>query len=240
MKLLAVDAGNSRIKWGWHADGAWREQGWTPTAQPRLLTQWSALPRPNRIVVSNVAGTAAREHIAAAARLWPVEPDFIRAEASRCGVRNGYAEPERLGSDRWAALIGAHGAYPGQELLLVLAGTAVTIDSLDPGGRFRGGLILPGINLMLGALAGKTAGLDLRPGKLADFPDNTADAMFSGALNAVAGAVERRYRLSAVAPLCLLGGGDADILLPSLGIPAQKTENLVLEGLLRIALTTND
>lgn len=238
MKLLAVDAGNSRIKWRLHADGAWRERGWTPTALPQLTTQWSALPRPDRIVVSNVAGAGVADHVAAACRPWAVEPEFIRAESGRDGVENGYAEPQRLGADRWAALIGARHAHPGRELLLVLAGTAVTIDSLDATGRFRGGLILPGINLMLDALAGKTAGLDLRPGKLADFPDNTADAMYSGVLNAVAGAVERRYRLSASAPLCLLGGGDADMLLPALDIPVLKAENLVLEGLLRIALTT--
>lgn len=235
MRLLAVDAGNSRIKWGLHAAAMWREQGWTPTAQPRLSSQWAALPRPDSVMVSNVGGAKARDAITEACLPWQIQPHFIRALQGQCGVSNGYAEPERLGPDRWAALIAARHRHPGRPLLLIQAGTAVTIDSLDADGHFPGGLILPGVKLMLDALAGNTAELDRQPGKLADFPDNTADAMFSGALNAIAGAAERHYRQHATPPLCLLGGGDADILLPLLSFPAQRADNLVLEGLFEIS-----
>lgn len=236
MNILAIDAGNSRIKWGLHTDEAWRARGWTPTAQPQLEASWAGLPPPERIVASNVAGSAVAQALEAACRLWPVSPRFIGAQAAQCGVSNGYADPRQLGSDRWAALITARHLFPGCDVLVVQAGTAVTIDTLAADGRFRGGLILPGLDLMLDALARNTAGLAPRRGKVAAFPDNTADAMFSGAANAIAGAVERAYRALATQPVCLLSGGDMDILLPLLGMPAKTRDNLVLEGLLQIAL----
>ncbi len=236
MIILAVDAGNTRIKWGLHADGAWLEQSWTPTAQPQLETQWLHLPQPQQVLVSNVAGSDAESAIVAASRQWRIQPCFIRPQAAQCGVINGYAEPGQLGPDRWAALIAARHLHPGHDLLVVQAGTATTIDTLDASGHFRGGLILPGLDLMLDALARNTAGLARHCGKMSPFPDNTADAIFSGAANAIAGAVERSYQRLANQPLCLLSGGDMDILLPLLSIPAHKVDHLVLQGLLRIAL----
>ncbi len=114
----------------------------------------------------------------------------------------------------------------------------MTIDFLSATGHFRGGMIVPGLGLMLDALAHNTAGLPRQDGEIRPFPCNTADAMMSGAANAIAGAVERAFRQFAAHPLCLISGGDADILLPLLNISALKTDQLVLEGLLRIALET--
>ncbi|MBU0594356.1 MAG: type III pantothenate kinase [Gammaproteobacteria bacterium] len=238
MSILAVDAGNTRIKWACHARGAWQEQGWTPTANPQLQAQWAELSAPNKIVVSNVAGTSIEQAIASAIQHWGIQPLYVRAQPSQCGISNGYNEAERLGSDRWAALIAAHHLHPGRDLLVVQAGTAVTIDTLSGQGQFRGGMIVPGLGLMQDALAQSTAGLERLDGKICPFPCSTADAMMSGAANAIAGAVERGFRQLATRSLCLISGGDADILLPLLNIPVQKADQLVLEGLLRIALET--
>jgi type III pantothenate kinase len=150
-------------------------------------------------------------------------------------VRNAYERPEQLGADRWAALIGARSLHPGSTLV-VMAGTATTVDLLDGQGLFRGGLILPGLDLMRRSLARNTAQLDLLPGEFRDTPTNTADAIFSGCLSAQAGAVERMFQHIAAEPdaLCLLSGGAALHLLPLLRIPVRPVENLVLEGLARI------
>lgn len=240
MSLLLIDAGNSRIKWGLFAGNAWRQQDWTPTAAPRMAAQWSAMTRPENVVVSNVAGIEAAQAIIAACEAWQIAPRFIRAQAAQCGVTNGYAQPEQLGADRWAALIAARHEHPERDLVVVQAGTAVTVDILDASGHFRGGLIMPGIALMQQALAQRTAGLEYRPGRLAANPDNTADAVFSGACNAIAGAIERSARRQDNRALCLLGGGDADILLPLLSTPAEKADNLVLDGVLCIALESRN
>lgn len=238
MSILAIDAGNTRIKWAYHTHGAWQEQGWTPTEQPQLKAQWADLKTPARIIVSNVAGAAAEHAITSACLRWGVPPAYIQPQRCQCNVNNGYDEVDRLGSDRWAALIAAHHLHPDRDLLVVQAGTAITIDTLSAQGHFRGGMIVPGFRLMLDALARNTAGLAKGKGEIHPFPCNTADAMMSGAANAIAGAIERGFRQLATHPLCLISGGDADILLPLLTIPVQKTDQLVLEGLLRIALET--
>ena len=72
---------------------------------------------------------------------------FIGAREKQCGVRNGYAKPAQLGSDRWAALIAAWHLVQ-RKCLVVDSGTATTIDTLSGQGEFVGGLILPGVELM--------------------------------------------------------------------------------------------
>jgi type III pantothenate kinase len=143
-----------------------------------------------------------------------------------------------LGSDRWSALIGARSLEKGP-CLVVCAGTALTADALDADGRFLGGIIAPGLRLMQRALADNTAALQIQQGAFAPFPDNTADALHSGALQALVGAVERMLRqLEAQVgqtPRCLASGGDAPLLLPLLPPHTQHVENLVLEGLIRMA-----
>jgi hypothetical protein len=104
------------------------------------------------------------------ARRWPRWPRsacrcyWAKSQSAQHGVRNLYERPpEQLGADRWAALIGAR-ALLGSTCLVVCAGTATTIDRLDASGLFRGGLILPGYDLMRAALAANTAQLPLAEG----------------------------------------------------------------------------
>ena len=118
--------------------------------------------------------------------------------AQQAGVTNGYDHPTRLGADRWVAMIGARWRVLSRgaprPALVVMVGTAVTVDALDADGRFLGGLILPGFGLMLRALEMGTAGLKVPTGEVVEFPTNTSDALMSGGAYAIAGAVERMHR----------------------------------------------
>lgn len=237
--ILAVDAGNTRLKWGLHDGKAWLEQGWVATADAaRLGDVWRELAAPDKIVASNVAGPGVRERVEEACGRWPAGVRWIVAEESRCGVRNGYENPAQLGSDRWAALVAARAIAP-EGCVVVNAGTALTVDALSADGAFLGGMIVPGLAAMRRALAGSTAAVAVEGGGLRAFPANTADAVYSGALAAMAGAVERMAGALASeqgrAPVCLLSGGDAALLLPLLSGKAAMVDNLVLEGLIRIA-----
>ena len=114
----------------------------------------------------NVAGEAARVRVEAQLARWRLTPEWLTASAAACGVTNRYARPTQLGADRWASLIAAWRRSTATDLfppacVVVNAGTAVTIDALDANGVFHGGLILPGMRLMLEALAEKTAGLKI-------------------------------------------------------------------------------
>jgi type III pantothenate kinase len=240
VKLLAVDAGNTRIKWGLHDGRAWSALGSVDRpGRGGLQASWEGISTPQLIIVSNVAGQETGEFLEEGFRRWDAPRRWISSRAEQGGVRNGYANPAQLGCDRWAALIAARSIGGGAACLVVSAGTAVTVDALGRDGRFLGGLIIPGANLMKSALAASTAGLGVEPGLFQPFPTSTANAIESGACQALAGAVDRMGELLAhrdgAEPRCFLGGGDAARLRPHLRLPAQVVDNLVLEGLVIIA-----
>ena len=238
MKVLAIDAGNTRIKWGMHDGTRWLKQSWVDTAHAsRLKAALAALPAPQAVAVANVAGAALREKILRSLPPAPA-PRWIKSARAQCGVRNSYHDPAQLGCDRWAALIGAYRLH-GSPALVVNAGTALTVDALSDAGVFVGGLIVPGAELMRKALAANTAALKLQPGKFSFFPNSTGDAIMSGAINALTGAIERMARLVEATgqpqPVCVLSGGSAALLEPHLNLEVRVVDNLVLEGLLAIA-----
>lgn len=231
--ILCLDAGNSRLKYGLFDDGAWRVQGALDYAAFDGLA--AGLPAtPTRIVACNVAGEAVRQRIEALAAGLRLPLDWLCSSAAACGVNNAYDEPRQLGADRWAALIGARAMHAGPAVV-VMAGTATTIDALDAGGVFRGGLILPGLSLMRAALAGNTAGLPHASGKFRTLPTNTDDAITSGAIQATLGAIGRMRATLGDNAVCLLSGGAAGELAALLDPPRRRIDNLVLEGLARFA-----
>ncbi|MBE2258075.1 MAG: type III pantothenate kinase [Candidatus Accumulibacter sp.] len=235
--IVAIDAGNSRIKWALHDGRQWLDRGVLATAEVgRLAATASRWPANARAVVCNVAGAAVSEALSSVLAGRCAGAAFLQASAEACGVRSGYEMPGQLGADRWAALIGAR-AVLGNACVVVCAGTATTVDLLDGEGFFRGGLILPGFDLMRRALADNTAQLPLAEGVFRELPRNTVDAIISGCLQAQLGAVERLFRGIASEPgaRCLLTGGAAPRLAAHLNIPFDLMDNLVLDGLLRFA-----
>ena len=227
--ILCLDAGNTRLKFGLLDDTSWRLQGALDYGQLDGLL--GRLPeKPARIVACNVAGDAVRQRIEALAAGLGLTSDWLTSSAAACGVKNGYDNPAQLGADRWAALIGARAQHAGAAIV-VMAGTATTIDALDADGMFRGGLILPGLALMRAALARNTADLPHAAGHYRMQPANTDDAIVSGAIHATLGAIERMRAALGDDALCLLSGGAADELAPHLTLPCRRVDNLVLEGL---------
>jgi type III pantothenate kinase len=241
--ILAIDAGNSRVKWGWH-DG----KGWASIATVSLIEFAASSDHvnpfsvthadPERIIISNVAGEGAHHLLVNWTSIFDTEPIWLHAEAQRCGVTNQYERPEQLGPDRWAALIAARTVHTGP-CLVVNAGTATTVDMLTGNGVFLGGSILPGVELMRFVLHEHTGRLPIEDGGYRDAPRNTVDAIETGCRHAQAGAVERMYRVFRdleLNPLCLVSGGAGRLLVDQLSMPRRYIENLVLDGLAHIAL----
>ena len=236
MKLL-IDAGNSFIKWA-VVDGVdWPHRGVLPVGRAGELPQCMAgLKNIQQVWVSNVGGEEIAGHIRAIKTGQGVETRFITSRAEQCGVCNGYSEPARLGSDRWAALIAAWHLVRAP-CLVVNSGTATTIDALSGEGEFIGGLILPGVELMQRCLAAATAQLKPERGEYAPFPRNTADALFSGAIQAICGAIMRQYALigNTNVPVVLSGGATGVLREHLVDIPLRVVDDLVLKGLLCMA-----
>lgn len=238
--MLLLDAGNCRVKWALTRDGVWLQQGEAPTADVASLQQaFAILPPQQRILASNVAGDSVAQQIRAVCAALGSTVEFITARSEQCGVRNAYAQAAQLGSDRWAALIAAwHQTHAA--CLVVTCGTATTVDVLLGSGEFLGGLILPGVEMMRHSLAAGTAQLQTSIGSWDEFPRTTADAIYSGAIQATVGAIRQQYGLlGAPEAVCLLGGGAASHIQPHLGLPLLLVDNPVLRGLQLIGQETD-
>ena len=237
--LLAIDAGNTRIKWGVGDRGRWVATGAVESARSdRIAEAWAGLPPIERAVASNVAGAGVERDLLRACESRGIRLDVFAARAEQLGVVNGYRDPRQLGSDRWAALVAAH-ALGGGNKLVVNVGTALTADALAADGRFLGGIIVPGPGLMARSLGEGTAGLPLAKGEFADFPATTADAIATGALHACIGAIVRMGDAMAGRGLApervVISGGAAQRIAALLPIPFAIHENLVLDGLALMA-----
>jgi type III pantothenate kinase len=240
MQLL-IDAGNTRIKWALaatdHVVGEWHAMGNVVHADLEKIKHACSAHKIQHVLISNVAGDA----VASQLRKMLVEltvPEssltWFRAQAECAGVRNAYAQPTQLGSDRFASLIGARHRYVGQRLLVVTCGTATTIDALEADGTFIGGMILPGLATMATSLALNTALLPAvdKADRTAVFADNTHDAIISGCLSAQVGAIMHAHQQRSNPPArCVLSGGAAQYLGSYLPIPFDAVDNLVLLGL---------
>ncbi len=245
---LLIDVGNTFLKWGMfraNADGGARENrvesGHALHDEIMALpAQFARLPTPGRIVISNVAGSRIRSSVIRILEVWPDAPApfWLVPQQRQCGVTNSYRNPAQLGSDRWGALIGARHLLGERAAMVVVCGTATTIDFLSADGVFKGGMIMPGLGLMLRSLHEGTAALPDQDGDFSPYPTQTVDAIASGCQHAQAGTIERLYAMeSRVTPdvVCVLSGGAAGAVAPRLSIPFQLHDNLVLEGLYRVS-----
>lgn len=260
---LLVDVGNSAIKWTpltadstLHAADRQLHRGVDDIAE-RLVDQWRSSVKPGTIVIAcNVAGPAVVAAVEHAARTLQLEPVRWMAAQSRfdgaVALENGYRNPAQLGADRWHCMLGACAAVSAQQMsssfIVVNAGTATTVDCVEASddsikearwtATFIGGVIAPGVRLMLESLALQTAGLpsaDIDEIPAADFPDNTDGAIVTGVLEAQAGLIDRIWRRFAARlktePRLIITGGHAEALLTRLPVAPDIEHNLVLRGL---------
>ncbi len=243
--ILLLDVGNTRLKWALDDEGAFLAGGGfrhggrlDPDALGTLIRCDAA--RPVRGVVSCVAN----EPLCATLAGWfeqhlGLSLQRVTAAARGWGVVNGYAQPQRLGSDRWAAMVAARNRCAGL-VCVVDAGTAITVDLLDGAGQHQGGYILSGLHMLLEGVAENTAvRVSDLPAPLREPGRDTACGLANGALEAACAFIESIVRhfeqQMGEAVQCLLTGGDGALLSPHLQIPHATEPALVLHGLSRMA-----
>lgn len=235
MSTWLFDLGNSRLKcaplqagavgagFAVDHDGAALPDGW----QRPLPAQF------DDAVVASVAAPALTAALLAALTGRCERISRVRTQARCGGVRIAYRQPQRLGVDRFLALLAAH-ARARRAALIVGVGTALTLDLLDADGLHRGGRIAPAPALMRAALHARVPQLPADGGVYAEFADDTDDALVSGcegaALGLIACSREAAASLLGASPQVLLHGGGAPALLPRLP-EAVHAPALVLEGL---------
>jgi len=251
MTFLAIDVGNTRLKWALFE---------TPQPGARLLDHgaefldhieqlaegpWATLPAPTCMLGCVVASDIVKHRVEDQMEIWDVAPQWVVASAQEAGLTNGYDHPARLGPDRWVAMIGAWHRMltmgPPRPIVVAMVGTAVTVEAIDASGKFLGGYILPGHGIMLRALESGTAGLHVPTGEVRPFPTNTSDALTSGGTYAIAGAMERMVQHvrqhCGTEPWCVMAGGAGWKVVPSMSVPFELVDSLIFDGLLQIAVS---
>ena len=241
MRLL-VDVGNSRIKWARLDDGKLEAGSHLERAEPLedlLNTAWSAIEAPSEVLICSVAGDSFDPRMARwILDHWGLRPEWFRVGPEALGLVNGYADYTQLGSDRWAAMLGARSVHAGP-LGVIDCGTAVTLDVVDADGRHLGGLILPGLALMQRSLLTGTARIrEAAPLPRAILGRSTAECVASGTGFGLAGALERcveevdRLRDGLV---WIATGGSWPQLEPMVPRRIHYDADLVLRGLARMS-----
>jgi type III pantothenate kinase len=200
-----------------------------------LVDRW---PRPERVLVASVAPAASADRL----REWlpdgpAIETEWLRSPREACGIRNRYAKPERLGIDRFLAMVAAHARAPGPAVVIG-CGTALTLDALGADGEHRAGLIAPSPARMLESLRAGTAIADTNPDAFADAGgDDTAIALHAGCWAAAGALVEwfaaRQRAALGAGSVWLHGGWSAPLAewLARDGVPVERFEHAVLHGL---------
>lgn len=241
--ILELDLGNTRGKWRMLdgeqciARGAGIVADWIAGELP---AEWAGITRVR--AASVLAAAVGAELAVAIERRLAVPVNFAHAAAEAAGVRNAYASPSSLGVDRWLGVVAAYREFR-RPVMVVSAGTALTIDWVDAGGGHGGGYIIPGARLMAEALLRSTDrvrfdrtranGLPMlistQPGRQTD------DCVYNGIALALAGAVRlavTQARAEVGDIVLVLAGGDADALSDLLkGEEVHSRPDLVLDGL---------
>lgn len=224
------DFGNTRLKCApLGADGS------VGPVRAFALSELDALPSGEVAYLASVASEDARVQLLDALSRRFRRIAIARTAATFDGLRIAYANPQKLGVDRFLAMAGAHDAWPA---LIVGVGTGLTIDLVDGDGRHHGGRIAPSPTLMREMLHARATQLAPMGGTYAEFADDTEDALVSGCEGAAFALVERSVaeatRILGAPPRLLLHGGGADPLHAHLK-DADLRPALVLEGLARWA-----
>lgn len=236
---LQLDVGNSGTKWRLLEEGQVTSRGvYRPGDDAARAAMLDCTQRPQQVWVASVAGPEAEAALAQMLlERWGVQPWFARSTA-RCGqVRNSYADPARMGVDRWLAMLAAWQRVQGR-VCVIDAGSALTIDLLDDAGRHEGGYIIPGPTLMERALL-----LDTERVRFAEDVDytlapgsSTAEAVRHGIALAQAGALALAMERADVTPSrVLFCGGWGKTLMGLLDRGGEFLPELVLEGLALLA-----
>ena len=235
MKLI-IDIGNTRIKSAL-VDGR-RLQPLAAITHSAIVASepWRSVSDIDEIWIASVAAESLNAAVVQSLQRFDKPAHFVTSPAAACGVRNAYANPQRLGIDRFLSLVAMHAAMENEAVVIATCGTALTLDAMTADGRHVGGLIAPSPALMQSALRSGTAKLvDSVPSRIVEFAVDTDTAVSSGTWLASAALVERFVQRTTIrvgqAPRVIVSGGAGETLGALLEIEHAIEPDLVLRGL---------
>lgn len=228
MTELLLDIGNSRAKAVLHQQGRL-------TLLPDHLSETVEKFDISAVFCASVAGDDRIAAIRAESGLQNIHWNQVHSEGTKLGLHNRYQEPHLLGVDRWLAMLGARELWPEQTLLVIDAGTALTLDWVDSGGQHLGGWIIPGFRLQQQAVIGHTAKVFNNSMQHAQITlgTDTSSCLQNGCLSAAVAVILQAAQLQSITKV-IVTGGDANLLLPHLSQLNPEVEPLLIFHGLRL------
>ncbi|MGB1262860.1 MAG: type III pantothenate kinase [Cognaticolwellia sp.] len=237
MRLL-VDVGNSQVKYMLQDSDALSEIVYLDYQAFLLQLSQGAFDVVQEVILANVHGSEIPDAVQAWATAQAIVFLQVHSEATAFGISSAYSEPERLGVDRWLAMVGAQQLYPQQNVLIIDAGTATTVDILDAQGQHLGGWIMPGVQTLFDSIVTRTQKISAQPNAIAalSFGDNSSMCVNHGSWAMTIGAVkEAILQVNTLLTLdkILLTGGNGKQIANFIGENCQLEPRLVFQGLSR-------
>jgi len=235
--FLLIDIGNTRIKW------QYRDEKNVISSNSVLVENFmeidlTEIKSLKKVIVSNVNHSVVLDKVKENLSHFDCLIIEVTSESNEYLI-NDYTDQLTLGVDRWLTAMGAWKIY-GEDSIVINAGTAITIDLIQidqkRNAHFSGGMILPGIAISLGILNNSTNLIDTEIGQ-SQYPSlNTKDAVTTGILTSIQGAVNLVCKkLPSDLPI-LLTGGDADLIYDQSEEDWKSRikieSNLIFEGLM--------
>ena len=203
-----------------------------------IIDEWNRLYHIGKAIISSVIAES-EELIAEISKL---QCPVIRFSSSMpLPLDINYKTPGTLGSDRVAAAVGAWCEAPGHNVLVIDAGSAITIDFVSKDGKYNGGNIAPGIKMRLRALHEYTDRLPMieKDGDTPTIGYDTETAIRSGVINGICHEIDgyiNEFMQKYCDVLVFLTGGDENPLKNRIKSRIFADKYLVAKGLNRILL----
>ncbi len=232
--LLAIDAGNTQIKWAVFEQNTLVKKekttynDWTNSLK-NILINFSNI---KNIVVSSVGKLNKEDFFDLYST---IEIEFISKE-SKFPFQNLYASPQTLGIDRMILASGAVLQFPNKNRLVIDAGTCITYDLIDKDNNYLGGAISPGIRLRYQSLHNYTAKLPLLTKQIPKqlIGNSTDESIHSGIINGITMEIDGYISCNLKIYdnfIIILTGGDAEFLAERLKNTIFANSNFLLESL---------
>ncbi len=230
MSYLLIDIGNTKAKFCLAKDETYAE-----LTYQQAMDSFSEI---KGVALASVASDTDTKNLIDTAKKLSIPISEAKVESNAFGVTCGYPEYNNLGIDRWLAVLAAEKLFPNENLVVVDAGTALTVDFLSSSKKHLGGWIIPGLDLMQSSIVAKAPGVFAEEEKTREnFGSDTPSAVFNGCFYACVASIERAVKLlqnkSGEEVRLVLTGGNSLQLAQELSTPYSYEQFLVFAGLKR-------
>ena len=243
--ILLIDIGNSRTKYVQFFDGKLSETLQLNNQDFNVEYFTLSFSHASRIIIANVAKSALTTELASWCAQQEISFTQVHSEKSKDTLTSteirtltsAYQEPSTLGVDRWLALLGTINLFPHENVLIIDAGTATTIDLLASNGQHQGGWILAGVKALFNSILSNStlvhADIKATPSLVfgTSTTDNVNNACWAATLGMIQQGIIQAQQFSDIDRI-VLTGGDGKALTTLL--LAQNSEGSLAEATLAV------